>query len=104
MNTRQYTMNRGRQSGVVTTLTGVMILVLLTLMMFFAIRVGVLEQRVSANEMRQKDAFHAAEAGINHAKEFFRANRRFVASRTVDWDATANRGRTNHPALVWTPR
>jgi Tfp pilus assembly protein PilX len=41
------------QSGMVTTFTGVLILVLLTLMMFFAIRVGVFEQRVSSNEMRQ---------------------------------------------------
>lgn len=72
------------QSGVVTTFTGVMILVLLTLMMFFAIRVGVFEQRVSANEMRQKDAFHVAESGINLAKEFFRANSVLVASSTVD--------------------
>jgi Tfp pilus assembly protein PilX len=61
------------QAGVMTTFTGVLILVLLTLMMFFAIRVGVFEQRVSSNEMRQKLAFHAAESGIHHAKEFFRA-------------------------------
>lgn len=72
------------QSGIVTTFTGVMILVLLTLMMFFAIRVGVFEQRVSANEMRQKEAFHAAESGINLAKEYFRANSVLVASSTVD--------------------
>lgn len=72
------------QSGIVTTFTGVMILILLTLMMFFAIRVGVFEQRVSANEVRQKEAFHAAEAGINHAKEFIRANGAIVASDVVD--------------------
>jgi len=83
-NHRHDTYNRAYQSGVVTTFTGVMILVLLTLMMFFAIRVGVLEQRVSANEMRQKSAFHVAEAGINHAKEFFRANSVLVASFTED--------------------
>jgi len=41
------------QRGMLTTFTGVMILVLLTLMMFFAIRVGVFEQRVSANDSRQ---------------------------------------------------
>ena len=76
------------QSGVLTTFTGVMILVLLTLMMFFAIRVGVFEQRVSANEMRQKDAFHAAEAGINQAKEFFRANGVLVASSNIDLVST----------------
>jgi len=70
------------QSGVITTFTGVMILVLLTLMMFFAIRVGVFEQRVSSNELRQKLAFHAAESGIHHAKEFLRANSILIASST----------------------
>ncbi len=68
------------QSGVITTFTGVMILLLLTLMMFFAIRVGVFEQRVSSNVMRQKHAFHTAESGIQHAKEYFKANRTIAAS------------------------
>ena len=72
------------QSGMITTFTGVMILVLLTLMLFFAVRVGVFEQRVSSNEMRQKLAFHAAESGIQHAKEFFRANSLLAASYTED--------------------
>ena len=62
------------QQGVVTTFTGVLILVMLTLMMFFALRVGVFDQRNSSNDMRQKLAFHVAESGIHHAKEFFRAN------------------------------
>jgi len=68
------------QSGVVTIFTGVLMLVLLTLMMFFAMRVGVFEQRVSSNEMRQKLAFHAAESGIHNAKEFLRKNSKLVAS------------------------
>jgi len=72
------------QKGLVTTFTGVMILVLLTLMMFFAMRVGVFEQRVSANDSRQKLAFHTAESGIQHAKEFLRANSVLVSSYTVD--------------------
>ncbi len=62
------------QRGMVTTFTGVLILLLLTMMMFFAMRVGVFDQRNSSNDMRQKLAFHAAESGIHHAKEFFRAN------------------------------
>ena len=74
----------GFQSGMVTMFTGVMILALLTLMMFFAIRVGVFEQRVSSNEFRQKLAFHAAESGIQHAKEFFRANSALAASSLPD--------------------
>ena len=64
--------------------TAVLILILLTEMIIYAVQVGVFEQRVSSNEMRQKLAFHAAESGINHAKEFFRANSVLVASSTVD--------------------
>lgn len=74
------TFSSDRQKGVVTTFTGVMILVLLTLMMFFAMRVGVLDQRVSANENRQKIAFHSAESGLQHAKEYFKANAVIAAS------------------------
>jgi hypothetical protein len=70
---------------VITTFTGVLILVMLGMMMFFAIRVGVFEQRVSANDTRQKLAFHAAESGIQHAKEFFLANVVLIASDTPDF-------------------
>lgn len=71
-----------RQNGIITTFTGVLILLLLTLMMFFAVRVGVFDQRNSSNDMRQKLAFHVAESGIHHAKEFFRANSIVAASPT----------------------
>lgn len=73
-----------RQNGIVTTFTGVLILVLLTLMMFFAVRVGVFDQRNSSNDMRQKLAFHMAESGTHEAKEFFRANSIIAASPTED--------------------
>lgn len=73
---------RKHQRGVLTTFTGVLILVLLTLMMFFAIRVGVVEQRVSANDARQKLAFHAAESGIQQAKEYLLPNSVLIASYT----------------------
>ncbi len=72
------------QHGIVTTFTGVLILLLLTLMMFFAVRVGVFDQRNSSNDMRQKLAFHTAESGIHHAKEFFRANSIIAASPVED--------------------
>jgi len=74
----------GIQRGVITTFTGVLILLLLTLMMFFAMRVGVFDQRNSANEMRQKLAFHVAESAISHAKEYFRANSLIAASPETD--------------------
>ena len=50
---RHFELNTRYQSGVVTTFTGVMILVLLTLMMFFAIRVGIFEQRVCGCRRRR---------------------------------------------------
>jgi len=67
------------QRGILTVFSGVLILVLLTLMMFFATRVGVFEQRVSADDMRQKLAFHTAESGINHAKEYLLPHSIFIA-------------------------
>ena len=97
--TQSKTHPRRYQSGMVTTFTGVMILVLLTLMMFFAIRVGVFEQRVSGNEMRQKLAFHVAESGINHAKELLEAEGSLVANMddlgggTFGWLRGDNNGR-----------
>ena len=73
-----------RQRGMMTTFTGVLILLLLTLMMFFAIRVGVFDQRVSSNDMRQKLAFHAAESANQHAKEYFLANSIILSSSVTD--------------------
>lgn len=73
-----------QQRGFITTFTGVLILLMLTLMVFFAMRVGVFDQRNSANDMRQKLAFHTAESGIHHAKEFFRANSIIAASPVED--------------------
>ncbi len=85
MNTRNHSIHldssgEGNQRGFITTFTGVLILLMLTLMIFFAMRVGVFDQRNSANDMRQKLAFHTAESGIHHAKEFFRANSIIAAS------------------------
>jgi hypothetical protein len=89
------------QSGIMTTFTGVLMLVLLTLMMFFAIRVGVFEQRVSSNEMRQKLAFHTAESGIHQAKEFFRANSVLIASETTDLLPDGTDGWLSAEGLRW---
>jgi len=72
------------QRGILTVFSGVLILVLLTLMMFFATRVGVTEQRASADDLRQKLAFHAAESGIQHAKEYLLAHEVLVASEIPD--------------------
>jgi hypothetical protein len=54
--------------------SAVLILILLTEMLIYAVQVGVFEQRKSGNEMRQKQAFHAAEAGIQEAHAYMLAN------------------------------
>jgi len=64
----------GKQRGAMTMFSAILILILLTELVLYATQVGVFEQRKSANDVRQKQAFHAAEAGLQNAKEFFLAN------------------------------
>jgi len=94
---------RARQRGMLTIFTGIMILLMLTLMMVYAIRSGVAEQRVSANEVRQKLALHAAETGIQHAKEFFIANAPLVASDRIDKMPDGTDGWLSVGAERWLP-
>lgn len=60
----------GRQKGAITMFSAILILILLTEMLIYAVQVGVFEQRKSGNELRQKQAFHAAEAGIQAAHAY----------------------------------
>jgi len=64
----------GRQKGAVTMFSAILILILLTEMLIYAVQVGVFEQRKSGNEMRQKQAFHSAETGIQQAHAYMLAN------------------------------
>lgn len=64
----------GWQRGAITIFTAVFVLILMTLMLMYATRVGVLEQRISSNDMRQKQAFHAAETALQQATEYMLAN------------------------------
>jgi hypothetical protein len=99
-----------RQRGAMTMFSAILILILLTELVLYATQVGVFEQRKSANDMRQKQAFHAAEAGLQNAKEFFLANVQFLSfpgengwldlgSGTDRWVACANAdfANPNHP-------
>ena len=73
-----------RQRGAMTLFTGVLILLLLTEMIIYAVSVSVSEQRKSANDVRQKLAFHAAESGNQFGKEFLLANSVLVPSAITD--------------------
>lgn len=81
--TRSYIKFARTQKGMLTTFTGVMILSLLALMMVFATQIGIFDQRVSSSDELQKQAFHVAESGIHHAKEFLRKSpSTYVSTRT----------------------
>ena len=75
--------HRRRQTGGMTVFTAILVLIVLTLMIFYAARVGLFEQSVSANEVRQKVAFHTAEAAIDQGIEFLTANQPLLLSDAV---------------------
>jgi hypothetical protein len=74
---------RRRQTGGVTVFTAILVLIVLTLMIFYAARVGLFEQRVSANDVRHKAAFHAAETAIDQGIEYLIANQELLLSNAV---------------------
>ena len=56
--------NKKLQNGAATLLVAVVLLIAITLATFFAARVNIEEQRISANDYRAKEAFNAADAGL----------------------------------------
>lgn len=55
------------ERGVATLITSLALLLAITLLTFAAARVGIMEQRISANDYRAKQGFEAAQAGIEFA-------------------------------------
>ena len=74
---------RNRQTGGMTIFTAILVLVVLTLMIFYAARIGTNEQVISANEVRQKLAFHAAEEALEQGVEYLKANSALILSNAV---------------------
>lgn len=83
MNPRLHFRDFRRQSGVVTLVIGILLLVLITMVTLFGSRIQVQEQRISGNDYRAKVAFGAAEAGFNQALEYLKANRAHVRATTT---------------------
>lgn len=69
-----------RQRGISTLLIALLLLAILTVVTIFATSFGMFEQRTSGNEYRHKLAFQAAEAGLNQAVEYAKANTRTMLS------------------------
>lgn len=63
-----------RQRGGLTIFAAVVLLALMTLMVVYATRTSQSEQRISANDVRQKLAFQAAEVGAQQGLEYLLAN------------------------------
>lgn len=59
------------QKGIATLTVTIVIVIILTLMVFFATKVGLLDQRMAGNEVRYKEAFAQAEAGLDFATQRF---------------------------------
>ncbi|TAK61349.1 PilX N-terminal domain-containing pilus assembly protein [Methylobacter sp.] len=59
------------QQGMATLIVVIVVLIITTLMVFFATRVGIFDQRMAGNEVRYKEAFAAAEAGLDMAVQKF---------------------------------
>ena len=75
---------RHGQKGAITMISAVLILILLTEMVVYAVQTGVFEQRKSSNELRQKESFHMADSAIQEAKQFMLVNSVLVSSSKVD--------------------
>jgi len=67
-----------QQKGAVTLLTAAVLVFLMTLITVFASRVGLMEQRISANDARHKEAFSASEAGMENALRFIKHNKGLI--------------------------
>lgn len=102
---RQLTL-RQHQKGGLTIISAVVLLSLLTLMLAYSSRAQQAEQRISANEYRQKLAFHAAEAGAEQAIEYLLANNERILSADAealpDGSGGTRSGWFNALTGVWT--
>jgi len=77
------------QQGAATIVVTVILLFGVTLIALYAARVGILDQRISGNEYRHKEAFANAEAGMEQAASFLRANPELRDSATTGWTSCA---------------
>lgn len=76
------------QHGAAVLLTVIMLLIGVTLLIIFAARVGMFDQKISGNEYRHKEAFATAEAALDQTASYLRANPKLHAGDVADGWAT----------------
>ena len=91
------------QRGGLTIFTAVLVLILMTLMLVYATRVSVYETRVSGNEVRQKQAFHVAEAAVDQGIMYVLSNASLILSNKVDPFADGRNGWFSAGNTKWAP-
>lgn len=74
---------RKSQRGVSTLVITMLLLLIISIVVLFSTSVGFFEQRSASNENRARIAEQAAEAGINMAGEYIKANRNLVIAKTT---------------------
>src|SRR5688572_21995423 len=72
-----------RQRGAATIFVAVLLLVILSVAVLFAVNVGFFEQKTATNQARSKMAEAAAEYELNLGGEFFKANSARISSDTA---------------------
>ncbi|WP_068545777.1 PilX N-terminal domain-containing pilus assembly protein [Thalassotalea crassostreae] len=68
---RNRAISHNKQRGMATLITSIILLVLITLVSFYMARSVLMEQKLVNNDIRSKQAFEAAEAGLSVAQEYF---------------------------------
>src|SRR5688500_6310308 len=81
-----------RQRGVLTLVVSLSILVLSTLVTFSVTKAILMEQKISNNELRAKQAFEAAEAGMLAAMDYINNDPDVDGNGSIDpvFDTNAN--------------
>jgi len=87
----------GKQKGAAVLLVSIVLLIGVTLITVFAARVGVMDQRISANEYRHKEAYAASEAGLEMARSYTAYRIKADQSFFDLIDLTSCAGATNFP-------
>ena len=83
------------QRGAATLVTALILLLAITLVTFSAARVGVTEQRTSANDMRAKTAQDVANAGVEYGIAYLNKNNSLINQLGGDgWGAGGSSGTT----------
>jgi len=80
------------QRGAATLLVSVIVLIAVTLLIMFAVRVGILDQRISGNELRHKEAFSNAEAALEQAASYLRVHPALNDGNVTDGWTACNTG------------